>query len=62
MKSFRGMRAGKPAREMRMASMTPAHLNWSRTIALSISVGDLFLFGLMHRTYCVVVWPMVSIS
>eukprot|EP00443_Scrippsiella_acuminata_P011625 CAMPEP_0115305836 /NCGR_PEP_ID=MMETSP0270-20121206/72246_1 /TAXON_ID=71861 /ORGANISM="Scrippsiella trochoidea, Strain CCMP3099" /LENGTH=94 /DNA_ID=CAMNT_0002724091 /DNA_START=172 /DNA_END=456 /DNA_ORIENTATION=- len=31
-------------------------------MGLSTSLGDLFLFGLMHRTYCVSVFPMVSIN
>eukprot|EP00971_Amphidinium_carterae_P052499 1033417-Amphidinium_carterae.1 len=60
--SVKGIRAGKPARDMRIASITPAHRSCSTTMLLSTSCADLFLFGFMHRTYCVLVCPIVSMS
>mmetsp|Transcript_161599 Transcript_161599/g.392392 ORF Transcript_161599/g.392392 Transcript_161599/m.392392 type:complete len:203 (+) Transcript_161599:132-740(+) len=60
--SWTGMRAGKPARETWMASMTPAQRSCSSTMGLSTHSGDFCLFGLMHLTYCEVVFEMVSMS
>mmetsp|Transcript_20127 Transcript_20127/g.46283 ORF Transcript_20127/g.46283 Transcript_20127/m.46283 type:complete len:293 (-) Transcript_20127:990-1868(-) len=62
MNSLRGIRAGNPARHTLMASITPAQRSWSTTMALFTSDADLFLFGLMHRTYCTSVLLTVCIS
>ena len=53
---------GNPAREIRIASITPAQRSCSTTMPIVNASFDLIAFGLMHRTYWTLVAPMVSIN
>lgn len=53
---------GKPSLVIRIASITPAQRSCSTTIFMLKSWFDFIGLGLMHRTYCTLVAPMVPIN